>query len=637
MAYGNLQTHGMPTLNRLGRLTLVLVGAFTLAVRGQQQPNPQAPPPGMQTGTEFGFGIFQQRCMACHGNSDAPVKAPEPAAIRQLTPEAILDALTTGVMKVQGQALTDSQKKQVAESMSGRPLGTGINGDASDMPNRCPTNPALPDPTTLPAWNGWGVDAGNTRFQPEGAAQLTAAQVPRLTLKWAFGYPNGVSALGQPTIASGRVFVGADTGYLYSLDANTGCVYWSFKTRAGVRAAMSLGSVVEQGATRYAAYAGDLLGNVYALDAQTGSVLWTAHPEQHFTARVTGAPTLYRGRLYVPISSWEEFSAASLDYPCCTSRGSVAAFDASNGRQIWKTYVVPEDPQPVRKNSKGVQLWAPAGASVWNAPTIDVERRALYFGTGDATTAPAAKTSDAVMALDLETGQVRWSYQAFADDSFLVGCDAPDKSDNCPVVQGPDLDIPASPILRTLQGGRRILLVATKPGDLIAVDPDREGSVIWKRHIGNMPNTDTKAGALAAVGRFGIMWGGAADAENAYFGLSGGSVTAVRLATGEQAWTTLLAPPGKRVSYNAAVSAIPGVAFVGGNDGSLTALATSDGHKIWEFDTARPFTTVNGVPAKGGAISVPGAVVAGGMLFIPSGYGILGGNTGNVLLAFAVR
>jgi polyvinyl alcohol dehydrogenase (cytochrome) len=388
---------------------------------------------------------------------------------------------------------------------------------------------------------------------------------------------------------------------------------------------------------KHAAYVSDLLGNVYALDAQTGALLWTGHPEEHFTARVTGAPTLHNGRLYVPISSWEEFSAASLDYPCCTSRGSVAAFDANTGRQLWKTYVIPEDPQPVRKNSKGVQLWAPAGGSVWNSPTVDVRRRAIYFGTGDATTAPAAKTSDAVMALDMDTGNVRWSYQAFPNDSFLVGCDGPNQSDNCPVVQGPDLDIPASPILRTLSGGRRVLLVATKPGDLIALDPDRNGVVIWKRHIGNAPDTDTKEGALAAFIRFGIMWGGAADTENAYFGLSGGSVAAVRLATGEGVWTTALAPPGKRVSYNAATSLIPGVAFVGGSNGTLTALATPDGRKLWEFDTARQFTTVNNVPAKGGAISVPGATIVGGMLFIPSGYGIIGGSTGNVLLAFSAK
>jgi polyvinyl alcohol dehydrogenase (cytochrome) len=590
----------------------------------------------MTVGTEFGFAIFQQRCMGCHGNPNASQKAPEPSALRQLPPEAIYDALTTGVMRVQGQGLSEPQKKQVAESLSGRPLGAGSSGDAARMPNRCVTNPAMSGAAAGPAWNGWGADVANTRLQSAKAAGLTADDVPKLTLKWAFGYPNGVSALGQPTVVGGRIFVGADTGYLYSLDAASGCVYWSFKTNAGVRAAMSVGPVIGRGAARFAAYAGDLRGYVYALDARTGALLWTGRPEEHFTARVTGAPTLYNGRLYVPISSWEEFSASSLDYPCCTSRGSVASFDANTGRQLWKTYVIPEDPQPVRKNSKGVQLWAPAGGSVWNSPTVDARRGVIYFGTGDATTAPAAATSDAVMALDMETGRVRWSYQAFPNDSFLVGCDA-DKTDNCPVVQGPDLDVPASPILKTLPGGRRILLIATKPGDLIALDPDRNGAVVWKEHVGGAANTDTKEGALAAFRNFAIMWGGAADDERAYFGLSGGSVAAVSLATGDRVWMTRLAPEGKQVSYNAALSLIPGVAFVGGNDGTLTALATADGRKLWEFDTAKQFATVNQVPAKGGAISVPGATIAGGMLFIPSGYGIVGGNTGNVLLAFSPK
>ena len=245
--------------------------------------------------------------------------------------------------------------------------------------------------------------------------------------------------------------------------------------------------------------------------------------------------------------------------------------------------------------------------------------------------------SDAVMAVDMNTGKTRWFYQAFPNDSFLVGCDGPGKTDNCPVVQGPDLDIPASPILRTLPGGRRVLLVATKPGDLIALDPDRDGAVIWKKHIGDARNTDTKEGALAAFREFAIMWGGAADAEQAYFGLSGGTVAAIKLATGDRVWMTRLAPPGKRVSYNAAVTLIPGVAFVGGNDGTINALSTADGRRLWQFETARQFATVNQVAAKGGAISVPGATVVGGMLFIPSGYGIVSGNTGNVLLAFSAQ
>jgi polyvinyl alcohol dehydrogenase (cytochrome) len=109
------------------------------------------------------------------------------------------------------------------------------------------------------------------------------------------------------------------------------------------------------------------------------------------------------------------------------------------------------------------------------------------------------------------------------------------------------------------------------------------------------------------------------------------------LSTGEKLWYTPLAKPGTRLNNSAATSAIPGVAFVGGSDGKLHALSTADGHPIWEYDTAHEYTTVNKIPAKGGAISAPGPAIAGGMLFIGSGYAVTGSNSGNALLAFAVE
>ncbi len=223
-------------------------------------------------------------------------------------------------------------------------------------------------------------------------------------------------------MVSGRLFVGADTGYIYSLDAQTGCVYWSYQSKAGVRNAMTIGEISGHKGVRYAVYYGDLKANAYALDAQTGHLLWTSKIEEQYTNRVTAAPAFYHGRLYVPISSWEEFAASTPTYPCCTSVGSVSALDANTGKQIWKTYVIEERPKPVRLNSAGVQQWAPAGGSVWNTPTIDPKRNTVYFGTGDATTYPAALTSDAVMALNMDTGKVLWTYQVTKNDSFLGGC-----------------------------------------------------------------------------------------------------------------------------------------------------------------------------------------------------------------------
>src|SRR5262245_38726528 len=205
--------------------TLIIGFAFFIGITvwvggARSQQAPPAPPAGQRgaPGTENGIAVFQTQCMACHGNPNVE-RAPSPAAIREMSPERIYEALTTGLMKDQGAKLSDQDRRGVAEFMSGRPLGSARLGDAGSMPNRCRNNPTLIDPARGPAWNGWGADASNSRFQPAQAAGLTAAQVPRLKLKWVFGFPSGVSANTQPTIASGRVFVGSDNGFVYSLDA----------------------------------------------------------------------------------------------------------------------------------------------------------------------------------------------------------------------------------------------------------------------------------------------------------------------------------------------------------------------------------------------------------------------------------
>jgi len=603
------------------------VGAADVHAQGPTQSKGKQAGPA---GTESGWAAFQTRCMGCHGNAAVPA-APSPEQVRQMPPERIYASLTTGSMKAQGDALSEDQRRMLATFMSARPLGSLAEGSAQSMPNRCANNPPITDPSSGPSWNGWGVDTGNTRFQPAKNAGLTASQVPNLKLKWAFGVPTGLSQYNQPTIVSGRVFLGTDTGYVYSLDAKTGCIYWSFQTKAAVRGALSVGPVKCKGATKYGVFFGDFRTFVYGLDAQTGQQIWSTRADDHFIARITAAPIFHDGKVYVPVSSSEEFQAGHLDYACCTSRGSVVAFDASNGERLWKTYVM-DEPKPVRMNSRGVQQYAPAGGSVWNSPTIDTKLNAIYFGTGDAETEPAAKTSDAVMALDLKTGKELWHYQIQENDVFLGGCGGANRSDNCPTNPGPDLDIGNSPILKTLPDGKRILLTAAKDGRVFALDPDKKGALLWRTNAGPAPPPGQ------APPRFGgIVWGGAADDRNVYYGLSSGGMAALKLATGEKVWYTPLAKEGTRVNNAAAVSAIPGVAFVAGSDGVLHALSTADGKIIWEYNTARDFDTVNRVPAKGGAINSIGPTIVNGMLFIGSGYAVSGNNFGNVLLAFSVE
>jgi polyvinyl alcohol dehydrogenase (cytochrome) len=491
---------------------------------------------------------------------------------------------------------------------------------------QCPANTPIRDLTSIPSWNGWGVDATNARFQPDAAARIPADRISQLKLKWAFGFPNVKSVIGQPSIVAGRVFLGVDTGTVYSLDAVSGCAYWSFDAGAGVRSAITIAPLAPN---RFAAFFGDIKGNAFAVDTVTGTLVWKVHLDDHASARVTRAPKVFEGRVYVPVASGEEGAGVNPNYACCTFRGSVVALDGATGRQIWKTYTIADAAKPSGKNSNGVQRWAPAGGGVWNSPTIDPKRRALYIGTGDAYTEPAPSTTDAIMALDLDSGKILWTVQDTGNDAWLVGCNGAKVPENCPKNLGPDHDFGASPILATLADGRTILVAGQKSGNVWAHDPDKKGAVIWSA---GLVNNTTEFGGK-------IVWGGAADAQNAYFGLGTGGIAAVQIRDGERKWFTALQPAPALAAHpgqEGPLTAIPGIVFSGAWDGVLRALSSSTGKVVWEYNTAQEYKTVNGVPAKGGSMGAAGPTVAGGMLFVPSGYvGVRNGMPGNVLLAFA--
>jgi polyvinyl alcohol dehydrogenase (cytochrome) len=410
-------------------------------------------------------------------------------------------------------------------------------------------------------------------------------------------------------------------------------VYWSFRAAAGVRTAVSIGE--GKGAHRFLGYFGDVKGNVYAVDAETGTQVWKERIDTHPVARVTGAPALAAGRLYVPMSSLEESGAGNPSYPCCTFRGGVVAYDAFTGRRLWKSYTIQQEPVPLKKTSKGIQLWGPAGAGVWSSPTVDLKRRAVYVATGNAYTEPAAEASDAVIAFDLDTGARRWTKQVMANDAYVRDCPGryrpnvptENKSETCPDDLGPDMDFGNAPILRSLPDGRSLIVIGQKDGHAWAIDPDKKGAIVWSRQVGL--GIDGGGGA--------IMWGSAADDRLAYFPIVRSSqplgLAALGLENGELAWRA--APP---VGGAAPPTVVPGVVFFGSIDGVVYAYSTADGKALWQYDTARSFETVNGVAATGGTINSAGPIVAGGMLFVPSGYSDLGaGVRGNVLLAFGAR
>jgi polyvinyl alcohol dehydrogenase (cytochrome) len=591
-----------------------------------------------------GAALYKKSCAICH---DANIeRVPNREALRAMSPEHVLDTMESGAMISMSSRLSAAERRAVAEFVTGKSFGNVLK--TTPLPQAmCAEGPAeFTDSVAGPLWNGWGVNLTNSRFQDAPMANLTAAQVPRLKLKWAFGFPGDVNASAQPTIAAGRVFVGSQGGKVYSLSAATGCVHWWFEAEALVRTAVSIGRSAMPAGPSYAAFFGDTRGTVYAVAAATGKLLWKMKVDSHPAARITGSPSFYGGRLYVPVSSSEEASATAPDYECCRFRGSVVALDSATGKQIWKTYTIAEEAHPTTKNKKGIQLWGPSGAPIWTSPTIDVKRNVLYVTTGDNYSHPPTSTSDAFLALDLDSGKILWSRQMTLSDVWNTACRMPDQT-NCPDSSGPDFDFGSSPILVTLSNDRRALVAGQKSAIVHAIDPDRNGEVIWQVRVG-------KGGSLG-----GVEWGSAADQSNVYVALSdiarimlpfsvntdtdpkqGGGMFALSLEKGERVWYT--PPPGcgdrKRCSpaQSAAVSAIPGVAFSGSIDGHLRAYSTADGAILWDFDTVGPYKTVNAVAARGGSLDGGGPAIGGGMLFANSGYVTWGGMPGNVLLAFSV-
>jgi polyvinyl alcohol dehydrogenase (cytochrome) len=569
-------------------------------------------PAAAQDGAE----VFRNHCSTCH-RAGSTTSAPLPEALRSLPAPTILAALESGKMRTQGALLNAGERKLVADY-----LGTA---GAQTMAASASCGGAAATLRSAAGWNGWGADAANSRFQ-KAAGGLTRDSVPKLTLKWAFGYPGVTTAYGSPTVAGGRVFVGSADGTVYSLNARSGCVYWTYRAAEGVRTAIVVSNDGQ------AAYFGDLQGNVYGFNANTGALLWKTRVDESLYAEITGTPKLEAGRLYVPVSGGaEQVAAANPEFACCTFRGSLTALDAATGRQIWKTYTIAE---PAKQNGSG---WGPSGAALWSSPTLDLQRKAVYAGSGVNYSDPPTATSDAVLAFDIGTGRLLWSKQLLPADVFNFGCTT-DKRANCPAQPGKDADIGAPPILRPIGGGKRMLVVGAKSGMVYGLDPDHEGAVVWQ----------TKLASGGPQG--GIMWGAAADDHIAYFALSdwdpgkpeaGGGIAAIDIATGKRLWSVpaampaCLGTPGCSAAQPAPVTLVPGTLFAGSLDGHLRAYDTRNGATLWDFDTLKEFSTVNGIRAHGGSMNGSGPVVADGMVFVNAGYSRLPVMAGNVLLAFS--
>jgi polyvinyl alcohol dehydrogenase (cytochrome) len=592
---------------------------------------------GVDRETLPGAVVYHRVCQSCHEGQ--ALKAPARTFLEMMTPEAIDRALTIGIMQQQAASLSADDKRNVAEYLSGRKFGA----PAPPMAPACVGSAAQFDLGREPLITGWGFSLDNAHFIPEAAARLEPAQIPRLKVKWAFAYPAALRARSRPTFAYGALYVGSQNGAVYALDAKSGCIRWTFTTTAEVRTSVV---VPRTPGKAKRAYFGDIIGRVYAVDALTGHELWRQRVDDHPSATVTGSPVVYGGIVYVPVSSLEE-GTADPGYPCCTFRGSVVAIDAATGKRLWKRYTIDETPVQTGVTRIGTKIFAPSGAAIWNTPTVDTQRGLLYVGTGNNYTGPADSRSNSVLALDLKTGAVVWSWQVVAGDAWNVGCMV--GLDSCPANSGPDADIGSGVMLGKLPNGSDRLFIGLKSGTAIAVDPVSHDRALWSDRVGR--------GSIQG----GIQFGMAYDGERLYVPIAdmGNSMDSSNLARDKSAGpprpglyaldpgtgAVLWRSPADDACHGrqycdpgilASIAAIPGAVFAGHMDGRIRAYDSSNGKVLWEYDTTPAIKALGGATAHGGSIGGGGPVVYEGMVYANSGYGVYFHMPGNVLMAFSV-
>ena len=573
---------------------------------------------------------YAQWCAVCH-DEPPDAKTPHIDAIRRMSGVRIRHALLRGQM---AQYVGDMSRGQVGN------LADYLARDQETlMP---PTAYCESEPSTAPAMDRWGLDAANSRWQRQ--TSVNAANVGRLQLKWAFAAPNVSTMRSMPAVSADTIFLATLAGRMFALDRQSGCIRWTYHAEQPLRTAVSLGKAGE----RAALFVGDQGSAIHAVDAATGELIWQRTVALFDASMTTGAPVQHGDKLFVPISAFGVALAMQPNYECCKSHGGVRALDAATGEILWTAHMT-EDAKPTYKNKLGVQMWGPSGAAVWTTPAIDAKRGVLYVGTGENTSSPATDLSDAIVAIALETGEIKWHFQGTAGDAFNMACGGRGRSASCPKEDGPDFDFGASVIIAKNAAGKDVLLAGQKSGDVYALDPDNEGALVWQRRIG--------PGSVLG----GVHWGIAADATQVYVPIADPpfvganrrpGVWALNIDDGKDVWSHAAErgciPQGRRgaatpwpdcsfrYAFSAAASVAGDVVLAGALDGRAFAFERSSGKVLWEYATKRAFNSVNGVDGHGGAIDSPGMVAVGTQVIVPSGYDMFGQMPGNVLLVFEI-
>ncbi len=568
-----------------------------------------------------GKGLYDEYCWRCH-EGQVP-KAPHREMIGLATPESILVSMR-GIMAPQSEGLSDEEQIRIAEYLTGKTVGLEV------------LNPEIPACTESKVFNArrpiaganWGIQPTNTRHLTFNTSGIDSRNVHKLREKWAVSFPDANRVRSQPVFAGGLIFVGSHGGKVYALDEDTGCSVWTFQAAGEVRTGIV--------ATFKQLYFGDVLGNVYSISTITGEQTWRMRADDHPNATITGTPTLHKETLYVPVSALEVSLAVDPEYECCTFRGSVVAVNAATGEVNWKTYTIDEPATVQGQNPVGTNIMGPSGAMIWNSPAIDTENNQLLVGTGENMSSPATRTSDAIIAMDLTTGAINWTYQATRNDVWNTACDT-DTPENCPVEGGPDFDFGGAAVVVDTKRHGRLVIAGQKSGYVHALQADT-GKRVWRTQVGR--------GGIQGGIHFGIAvaydkvlvpisdW----EDGRSYPTPSKPGMHALDANTGDIIWSRLHENNcGEREYCDPGISQVPTVignlVFAGAMDGMARAYDIETGRIRWEIDTTGAFPTA-GLPTNGGSMGGgAGPVAYDGTLLLSSGYGIYMHMPGNLLLA----
>ena len=490
------------------------------------------------------------------------------------------------------------------------------------------------------------ADGNNTRHLSAAQAGLTTDDLANLELAWAVAFPRTSGLRAAPVIIGSTVFYSAtDSGRVFALDIDTGCAKWVYEPGTRLRSSLAYEVIDGQGMLVFS----DMPGMIHAIDAESGEAIWVASGQATDNqGMLTGTPVIHDDRVIVPVSGSGVITGGNPNYECCENHGAVTALNVRTGEKLWEYHTMPAAEYTGQVSSTGVKQRGPSGAPIWTTPTIDEGRNQIYVTTGENTSHPTTNTSDAIIALDLETGEEKWVFQALENDMWNFACSA--GGPNCIILDDTnsvDFDF-GGPAILVESGDRELLIAGQKSGDIWALNPDT-GALVWNQRVGEG----------TALG--GNHWGIATDSERAFMTINDpGGMSSLGLpegnsspglytyfvGTGEPSWFYEVEPEcnderSDRLrrcealyGFSAAPLSVDGALIAGALDGRLFVFNSDSGELLFEYDTVRDYETVNGVEGYGGSIESHSIAAGSGMVFVGSGYGQFSQVAGNVLLAF---